>query len=913
MKLIFKIKYIFFIKNLKLMVNLLLILFIILKYIKTEDIINKLEFSDNINILNFQLNKNNINYFLADISKFSNENFFSIPIDYEINNNNNIIFNFEYTMITETENIQINNIKYLTELKYSFLENYKNINNLIKYHIIYKNNNQKKIIFKIKIEDLNDNNNKNLENNNNINIYIKKPTKITKINSNFNNFISEDDYKNSNKFYFINNFELKENFQYLIFTDSILGLNIIKEYIKQNEYSNNKIIYSVYNQTDNNKLEIIKNENNENDFIFRIIIEITEPLINLYIKFFNSLFINNKENDYILNYFNFNHEINIMRKKFWRIPRQPLKTFYYLNENKNNLTNNEILFLNNKILNIYGYIKNEQFTSTDLLLKYFPFSLNKKKYFNNKIINLISTRAPSLFFDLSYYNYYPLNNLSETLKENSVYYLINQEKFFPFIKNLAFNGEEVPFYFTALYNEIYENSFNVEIKINNKIITLHRNKPFARFIEKIDNNSKLFIDIFNLKILQIKIGIVNDTDVKKYVINNNIKKTYSNANTLIFQINFKKYNHFLTVFNPNLNSNFNIEFTSYPFVSSYIKNKKFFREDDFNKNINFIRIPIKGNIKKSRYFKSDKLIISTTNCKGKCYYKFEKIKNIKVNFDIDYKFIDNKVYEFEFPIFLNTVDVNIEIFYDNNNNNNFNNIFEYNLYLNNKIIKMGLININNNNYKTLLNFKFSPFNKYFLYIFDLTNGIIIFKKQNILTILERNNDIYYTGRLKDKFEMIDFNKILFTYYPLFKNIKTEYTFIFMNSKYNYDLTQENMIKLLDNNNFEENEKLEYYKISFNDYGLKNKMEKEIIIYVNESGRYKFNYIKKNSLTGYENIEYEDGFRFYFGSIKGFSKLLLLTLIICLLLIIYIIYKIITIKNKIFGKKDYSDMELTALL
>jgi hypothetical protein len=201
-------------------------------------------------------------------------------------------------MITETENIQINNIKYLTELKYSFLENYKNINNLIKYHIIYKNNNQKKIIFKIKIEELSDNNNNLVDE---INIYIKKFIKITKINSEFNKFISEDDYKNNNKLYFINNFELKENFQYLIFTDSILGLNIIKESLKQNENINKKIIYLINNQTDNNKLEIIKNENNENDFILRIIIEITEPLINLYIKFFNYLFINNEENYYILN------------------------------------------------------------------------------------------------------------------------------------------------------------------------------------------------------------------------------------------------------------------------------------------------------------------------------------------------------------------------------------------------------------------------------------------------------------------------------------------------------------------------------------------------------------------------------------------------------------------------------------
>ena len=121
-----------------------------------------------------------------------------------------------------------------------------------------------------------------------------------------NNYISFlDDYKNNNKLNFINNFELKENFQYLFFTDSILSLNIIKEYLKQNENFIIKIVYIINNQTDNNKLKIIKNENKENVSIFRIIIEITE-LINLYIKFLNYLFINNKENDYILNYFIFN-------------------------------------------------------------------------------------------------------------------------------------------------------------------------------------------------------------------------------------------------------------------------------------------------------------------------------------------------------------------------------------------------------------------------------------------------------------------------------------------------------------------------------------------------------------------------------------------------------------------------------
>ena len=100
-----------------------------------------------------------------------------------------------------------------------------------------------------------------------------------------NNYISFlEDYKNNNKLNFINNFELKENFQYLFFTDSILSLNIIKEYLKQNENFIIKIVYIINNQTDNNKLKIIKNENKENISIFRIIIEITE-LINLYIKF----------------------------------------------------------------------------------------------------------------------------------------------------------------------------------------------------------------------------------------------------------------------------------------------------------------------------------------------------------------------------------------------------------------------------------------------------------------------------------------------------------------------------------------------------------------------------------------------------------------------------------------------------
>jgi hypothetical protein len=63
-----------------------------------------------------------------------------------------------------------------------------------------------------------------------------------------------------------------------------LSLNIIKEYLKQNENFIIKIVSIINNQTDNNKLKIIKNENKENISIFRIIIEITE-LINLYIKF----------------------------------------------------------------------------------------------------------------------------------------------------------------------------------------------------------------------------------------------------------------------------------------------------------------------------------------------------------------------------------------------------------------------------------------------------------------------------------------------------------------------------------------------------------------------------------------------------------------------------------------------------
>ena len=66
----------------------------------------------------------------------------------------------------------------------------------------------------------------------------------------------------------------------------------------------------------------------------------------------------------------------------------------------------------------------------------------------------------------------------------------------------------------------------------------------------------------------------------------------------------------------------------------------------------------------------------------------------------------------------------------------------------------------------------------------------------------------------------------------------------MKNKYDYILPYENMIKLLDDNNYENNKKFDYYIMRFNDFGLKNKMEREINIYVNESGRYKLNYIKK---------------------------------------------------------------------
>ena len=53
-----------------------------------------------------------------------------------------------------------------------------------------------------------------------------------------------------------------------------------------------------------------------------------------------------------------------------------------------------------------------------------------------------------------------------------------------------------------------------------------------------------------------------------------------------------------------------------------------------------------------------------------------------------------------------------------------------------------------------------------------------------------------------------------------------------------------MIKLLDDNNYENNKNFDYYIMRFNDFGSKNKMEREINIYVNKSGRYKLNYIKK---------------------------------------------------------------------
>ena len=61
---------------------------------------------------------------------------------------------------------------------------------------------------------------------------------------------------------------------------------------------------------------------------------------------------------------------------------------------------------------------------------------------------------------------------------------------------------------------------------------------------------------------------------------------------------------------------------------------------------------------------------------------------------------------------------------------------------------------------------------------------------------------------------------------------------------------------------------------FNGFGLKNKMEREINIYVNESGRYKFNYIKKNSLTGYENIDYENEFDLILVRLKDFQIIII---------------------------------------
>ena len=70
-----------------------------------------------------------------------------------------------------------------------------------------------------------------------------------------------------------------------------MSLNIIKEYLKQNDNFIIKIVYIINNQTDNNKLKIIKNENKENISIFRIIIEIIEPLINLYIFKFLIIFL----------------------------------------------------------------------------------------------------------------------------------------------------------------------------------------------------------------------------------------------------------------------------------------------------------------------------------------------------------------------------------------------------------------------------------------------------------------------------------------------------------------------------------------------------------------------------------------------------------------------------------------------
>jgi hypothetical protein len=61
---------------------------------------------------------------------------------------------------------------------------------------------------------------------------------------------------------------------------------------------------------------------------------------------------------------------------------------------------------------------------------------------------------------------------------------------------------------------------------------------------------------------------------------------------------------------------------------------------------------------------------------------------------------------------------------------------------------------------------------------------------------------------------------------------------------------------------------------FNGFGLKNKMEREINIYINESGRYKFNYTKKKSLTDYENIDYENEFDLILVRLKDFQIIII---------------------------------------
>ena len=60
---------------------------------------------------------------------------------------------------------------------------------------------------------------------------------------------------------------------------------------------------------------------------------------------------------------------------------------------------------------------------------------------------------------------------------------------------------------------------------------------------------------------------------------------------------------------------------------------------------------------------------------------------------------------------------------------------------------------------------------------------------------------------------------------------------------------------------------------FNGFGLKNKMEREINICINESGRHKLIYIKK-SLTGYENIDYENEFDLILVRLKDFQIIII---------------------------------------